>query len=527
MKLNKTVCIILAIILSISFSATNVFAEEPTLCEKVGIGDLSSHKIIKLDGNENSGSPTLMANTQIINLGNSIGVFSSPLSGFKITGDSVRAAILGSNVLKPEFETTLTSEGYTIQYVSPSGSSDGNQTVEAGGIIRAVKGQETIDIPVVDKTVLKTYDGNQIGMDWQNNGGTIVYRDVNTADLAGKANDDKIFWFKVNAGASVNTARAHNHNINTLNTPQTVITVEFAVRVTGDAVATIENNNNGWQMMKYTSDGTFTYRSEAKNAMVDVAACSDGTQWHNVAMVYDYAGARIIYYFDGQMLPELGRNTAGSAYELTGIRFVVPNGTYAKGGTVEFDNLRISRGFYKPYSPTTLSSNSSDVSVEKGSILYDGEKVTSVAQLTSVLTTDADTVTIYKDKTLKETSDTLNDGNVMVLYKQDTDAFSYYELKSLKVTVNSINFARVDGKVSCNATLSYPGSDGTEVTLVMALIDSDGRIAKLASSPATEVTGTKILETPAIDAAGLTPKAFFINNWTLREAISSTIFEEE
>lgn len=524
MKLNKILSIFLVTVLTISSSCINVFAEEQTLCEKVGIGDLSSHKVIMSDGNEYADSPTLIANTQIINLGSSIGAYSSPHSTYRITGDSLCAAILGTDTLNYDSEAVLTSEGYSLHYIGPSGSEEKNQTVEAGGYIRATKEQEIIDIPIVDKTTLKTYDGNQIGVDWQNNGGTGVHRGVNSSDLAGKASDDTIFWFSVGAGAVVNTARAHNHNIDTLNTPGTVITVEFAMRVTGDVVAVVENNNQGYQLMKFNSDGTFSYRCHDKNAMIDVKACSDGSLWHNVALVYDYAGNRVIYYFDGQRLPELGRITTD---ELTGLRFIVANGTYTQGGTAEFDNLRISRGFYKPYEPASLTSVSSDVTVENDTVLYDAEKLKDISMLTTTLETDADRITVYKDKTLREVSETLDDGNMLVLYSEETDAYSYYELKSLQVTVKSVDFVKDGGKVSCRAELEYPGADGTDVTLVMALVGADGRVVRLTSSPVTTVAGSSILETPAIDGEELAPKAFFINNWVLREGISSTIFEEE
>ena len=524
MKLNKILSIFLVTVFTISFSCINVFAEEETMCEKVGIGDLSTHKIIKCDGKESTDTPTLIANTQIINLGDSIGVYSSPFDSYRITGSSLCAAILGKKTLDFDAATELTSNGYSIIYIAPSGSEDASQAVEDGGIIRATKDEEVINIPISAKTVLKTYDGNQIGVDWQNNGGAGVHRGPNTTDPAGKTSDDKIFWFSVGAGATINTARAHNHNINTINSPKTVITVEFAVRVTGDAVASIENNNQGYQLMKFKSDGVFSYRSQDKNGMVDVEACDDGSKWHNVAFVYDYAGNRVIYYFDGIKLPELGRVTSD---ELTGLRFVVPNGTYVNGGTVEFDNLRISRGFYEPYLPTSLTALSSDVTIEDNTVLYDGEKVTSISQLTDALETDADRITVYSDKTMKTETDTLSDGNMMVLYKEATDSYSYYELKSLKVTVEDVEFIRDGNNISCKAQLKYPGSEGIDVTLVMTLIDGNGRIRKVVSSPATKVAGNDTLETPAIDGEGLTPKAFFISNWKFREGISTTIFEEE
>ena len=112
---KRVISILTAITLLCSFSLTNIFAEQ-TLCEKVGIGDLSAHTVIKLDGNEGTPEQTNIQNTQIINLGSSIGVFSNPWNDdYRISGDSVCSAILNSTDLN--LTEQATSEGYNIEYI--------------------------------------------------------------------------------------------------------------------------------------------------------------------------------------------------------------------------------------------------------------------------------------------------------------------------------------------------------------------------------------------------------------------------
>ncbi|MBR5504969.1 MAG: hypothetical protein IKV73_01480, partial [Clostridia bacterium] len=344
--LKRTIVIFLVISLALTFPAANSFAAQ-TLCELIGIGDLSANKIIILDGAEGTSAQKTVTNTQIINLGDSIGVFSNPWNtDYRISGDSLRSAILNSTDLNLSDEAASTSEGYNIKYISPMEVGDGTQTVD-GGVVRAEKDGAAIDVPIVTSKVLASYDGSHIGTDWSNApSGTSLKRNV--TGLAGKLVNDNAFQFTVNAGTTLkssNPARADTRGIDTLNTPKTVVTVEFEIRVTGDAVGLVERNS-GYSLMKLSADGILSYKSYDDNAIIDVQVCSDASQWHDVAITYDYAADRIIYYFDGEMLPKTGNAISGA--DLTEIRFGLDNITYTTGGTVCVDNLYINRGYYNP-----------------------------------------------------------------------------------------------------------------------------------------------------------------------------------
>ncbi|MBQ4528290.1 MAG: heparinase II/III family protein [Clostridia bacterium] len=388
MFLKKMISVLLVAMLTMSVFSLNSYANQSVL-SKVGIAeDMSSHSVIKLDGNMGTALQTNIENTQVVNLGDSIGLFSSPWNPYyRLTHDSCVSAILNSQKLNLDEDERVTSEGYSLQYFDSNGIHDSSKTVEAGGWIEAVRDSETIKIPVVDFSELEFFDGSEIGKDWSNSpSGTYINRYAE--NMGGKISSDTCLQLNVDREtviSSSNPLRCDNRSIGSLNSPKSVITVEFDIRVTGDAVASVRRNN-GYNIFKLSSDGILKYYSYDNQGNVEIDVCKDASLWHKIAFTYDYAGNRILYYFDGEILGCTGDLTFE---DLTELRFGIDNGTYESGGSVCFDNLSVYRGYYKKseQSPISVLCRQGTVSAqynskEAGNVLilalYEGCEMTDV-----------------------------------------------------------------------------------------------------------------------------------------------------
>lgn len=513
-------------IFSLSLFSTSAFAVQP-MCDEVGIAsDLSSHKIIKLDGAEGTSGQSTITNTQIINLGDSIGIFSSPWNPYyRITTSSAVSALLNSDNINLSKEEAVTDSGYHIACFNSDGIDDKGSIADGGSKIVATKDDVTYEIPVVDSVLLANYDETDIGKDWKNApSGTSIKRDV--PGLGGKASDDCALVFTVNPEktlSSGNPLRADNRDIASLNSPKTVITLQFSIRITGDVVASLQRNG-GYDLFKLTSDGMMKYYCYDKQKNVEVKVCDDMSYWHNVAITYDYAGNRLIYYFDGEQLPYTGDLASSTLSEL---RFGVASSTYQTGGTVAFDNLKINRGYFKPFERISVTPVDLDVAVESDSIVVNPENVLTLEDVMSKIETNATNYRFYSDGTFSTECDSLEFGSILVLCDEVNDIYSYYKIERLKLEVVDFKIIKEGTQAYAVASMKYPLSKGESATLVMGLIDSDGRICSLVSSPETKIVGTQDIVTPAVEVGECTPCAFIISNWSQRSSIHKTIIYEE
>ncbi|MBQ4528288.1 MAG: hypothetical protein II998_09465 [Clostridia bacterium] len=496
MTVKKFLCVVLSFVM-VCCALINVSAEE-SLCDKVGIPeDLSSHVLVKFDGNETSANPTTIANTQIINLGDSIGMFSSPWNSYyKITANSGRAAILNSTNIYMSGQDAVTSKGYQLYCISADGTSNGLATVENNGWIMAIGEHDTVNIPIVDSFELAYTDGDSIGISNFPSGVT-----ANTKAVGGKAFDDNSIEFVVAPGAvlnSANPARVVFNKVKTLNSPKTVVTAEFSVRVTGDAVAYVERNG-GIKLFELTSDGIFKYKSYDKGVNVEEKVCDDASQWHNVAITYDYAGNRIVYYFDGVKLAATGNLT--SSADLTEVRLCVKSQEYVEGGSVAYDDFVLRRGYYTGAGTQLNVKNLAEniaVDTNAKKIYYNSDDIDVTAVCDEITaSTDASKASAYTDASLTESATgNIQPSNVIVVKTADK---IHYETYTVEKRSNELVVISENGMIK--ATQLYNnGSDN----LIIAEYDSE----RTCLTNIKVESGVESVEIKDNTASGCTYKAF-------------------
>lgn len=501
MKVKKVLSIIATIAMLCSLFAVSVAAGEETLCAKVGIAsDLSATKIIKYDGTQFQDAPNLNTNYQVINLGDKLGVFS--LSYYKVTGKSLCALLLGQTNLKFDAAETLTSTGYKLEYYTPAGIKDESAAVENGGTLRATKDDDVVNIPIVDSVHLISG-----GIGAFNTGGTTM---KNLKGLGGKAFDDESYQIAVPPLTNISTARARAVNINSKNTPLTMITAEFQLRITGDVKVNVYNNNGNSSVFSY--DGTLSKRTypNTSGALTSHTVCDDASLWHNVAVEFNYPDNRVYWYYDGVKV-------AGDAglcnSAITELRFEINGSNFAEGGTVEIDNLIIHRGAYTGRGITVSKKSASDnvgIDTTAKKIYYKGDSLTK-ADLAAALAeiTDASDIKLYADTTLAEAApDTIADGNAAVLTTASGTHCETYIAE--KKSDNEIIISSDGADIKAYTVYNYGAGQ-----LLIAEYNASGT-KLLGVKPATDFTGVTIADKTA---DGNIYKAFLWDSVTTADPI--------
>ena len=302
---------------------------------------------------------------------------------------------------------------------------------------------------LADETVVIS---NQFGYDSSGNP-IVVYNDSKNTNitwsediggLGGKAQDDKSFVFtatEIPANADDKSAGVKYAGLDY----NKDYVFEMNILVDGaDATVNYMYEDNGFELIKYLSDGTFMYREN--DTYVDAGKYETG-KWHRLVIWYDGTDGtsqrrRHSIYLDGVRLTENGKNmTNTAAVIMPGI-----NAYTSSEGTVAFDDFKAYYvgGDYVPDAADSIkTTDSADLkfNAETNTVTYNSGVYSTPAELIDVIkaATDCTYAGIFDDSTLSESASELTDSSILVFTSPNGSTYSYWSLKSIYIDENTIS----------------------------------------------------------------------------------------
>lgn len=503
-----------------------------TLCEKAGLAaDISANKVIKLDGQQYKPEATLTDNYQVFNLGDRIAVFSSPANKlYKITANTLRGCELNWTSLSGM--TNQTSTGYSLYGLLPDKTSNGDAEMIRGSWLKAQKGSEVIEIPIVDTVDLAYYPGGSSGEAAVSAAGAEF--DPNAADAPLKAYDDEAAVFTVAAGAELSQkVYTPVSTLAELNTPMTNITAAFSVCVTGDASACVYYSESDRILFRLNADGSAEYPADYSYSDTNLKkkenAAAPG-KWHTVGITADYAGNRFFIWLDGELLTSNGwLTTGGTNPHFDDIKLGVSAGKYTLGGKAAYDNLKISRGYFPAADHALTEENSDKLTFSGGTAVYD-YNIEDTEELKGVLAaqTGAGAVRLFKSEDKREEAETVEEAKIAEVSSAGGITQNTYALEMKDPLSSEVSFYTEDGRtagigkvVNGKTNASYP------VVMIMVMKNEKGVIERVYAAAPAEVSGTEYIQTELVPLNGCTPEVFFIDTWQTQRLLFGRIFAEQ
>lgn len=368
--LKRFTSIVSALALSASLFGASALADE-TAADKIGLSA----------SNDKSG--------QIFVKGDCVWAFSHPWNGDRILQ------------IYPFYNNYLSSSnGYTLRMTNADkeqypGSEVGNPVV-GGSFLRAVKGDETIYVPIVDQAEAAAdtginqgfFDGWKPNENYRNN---LVKNGV-----FGRGFDESAVVFEIPENAENTSSIRTEYSFGSGLTESTApITLEVSAYVDGNATAMI-SKDGGNELIKIGADGSCTYLKNG--AWTDTGLSLAQNQWHRIAITVDKPkGDFSTIWIDGKEFQQCGIwNQLPS-----GIRFGTASGSGA--GNIAYADPRVYYGYYRAvYDSVNVTDTSASVSVDTANkmIKYSSEDITSAEALENEVKsiTDARAVKVYTNE---------------------------------------------------------------------------------------------------------------------------------
>ncbi|MBE7050101.1 MAG: LamG domain-containing protein [Ruminococcaceae bacterium] len=353
-------------------------------------------------------------------------VYSSPESlaeAIKNATNSTYVKIYEDSTLSQEV-TTL-SDGNVAEFTSPGG------TVTANWQIKAL----STDANLISGDYGYDKDGNEIGVykDYRNS--NITWSET-TGGLGGKSQDDKSFVFTatdIPEGAAKKSVGVKYAGLDY----NKDYVFEMNILVDGaDATVNYMYEDNGYELIKYLSDGTFMYREN--DTYVDAGKYETG-KWHRLVIWYDGTDGtsqrrRHSIYLDGERLTENGKymtNTA--AVIMPGI-----DAYTSSEGTVAFDDFKAYYvgGDYSPNPADKIAFENSDnlnFNEDTKTLVYNPYVYTDVTSVIQAVETAAQSkyTVLFSDSSLSSKAEELTDECVLVFTSPNGKSYGYYSLNAM------------------------------------------------------------------------------------------------
>ncbi len=279
-------------------------------------------------------------------------------------------------------------------------------------------------------------DGNEIGVykDYRNS--NITWSET-TGGLGGKAQDDKSFVFTatdIPEGAAKKSAGVKYASLDW--TKDYVF--EMNILVDGaDATVNFQYEDNGYELIKYLSDGTFMYREN--DTYVDAGKYETGI-WHRLVIWFDGASdngnprRRHSIYLDGEKLTEDGKYMSNAA------ALIMPgiNAATSSEGIVAIDDFK---AYYldNDYTPSTadmvVTENTTALTFNTMSktLTYNPYVYADLASLIQGIedATQSKYTAVFADSDLSVKADELTDECILVFTSPNGKSYAYYDLREM------------------------------------------------------------------------------------------------
>ena len=511
------------ILLTIAVSAVNacisVMAEE-SLCDIVGITESVADKIIKFDGNRYGANPTLVANYQIVPLDDRVGVFSNlSHNDYKIFTTGLRVALVGGSSNEDRNNTTANGYKISITDADRTDSLGGDDVIAGGEWIKAEKnGEETIWIPIVNSYIAQ-YDsdiGTVAEITLPNEYAAVSHE----GGIGGRAFDDNASVFR--------TTNWPGKARFSFAAPKCVCTYEVSVYAPNEGTAIIYGDTASAQPDKIASftggrfgTGYLKYDSSPWSGMKEY----DASDWHRIAVTFDPMRGQRWLYVDGELITNsLGWNNP-SLYQ--NVEFGIRDA--ALEGFVAYDDYTLSYGFYNPNADNIEINANDDIIIRDKALYYNSLNIETTDDFILAMKeiSNASDVKLYKDETLSETPEYLNEAKIAVLTSPNGAVRKEMSVAERPFFTADVDFERTGSTICTNANVSNFTDEPITAIMIMVLKDRNGVIKKVISSDEMIIDVQKTITIEFADADDLTAEVFFLNNWENRLALTGNIYTEK
>lgn len=369
--------------------------------------------------------------------------------------------------------------GYTLSYADENKNEASVNSV-SGGYIKAVKGSETIYLPIVgrynEKSLAVPDDFSEAG------DGADKVANVNVAGKIGSG-------FKYNS-QSGNDKRLWVEPSDRYST----YTYSFNMYADGDAVGFI-GFAEGSDLLKWNADGSISYHDGSSYQPSGITL--ERGRWHKMAVTYDSDRARFVFFANGELITPDGRWCPNGA----DMHFGSYNGS---NGQVLFADFVTYEGYYDPSGDSVGTAMKDNIIADAAAKKIYYKNITSATDLADQVKalTGAQDAKLYADNTFAAEASVLdNDKNIMVLTTSG-NALAYYEIAAMP-DVTEIYFENASGKIKASA---FVNNCDKNVRLFIASYDDNGLTAVNFAEAAANSNPGKI-ETE-INYIGQTVRAF-------------------
>lgn len=386
----------------------------------------------------------------------------------------------GANPISSDalMEKLSPGNGYELSYVDENKEAASVNSV-SGGYIKAVKGSETIYLPIVgrynEKTLAVPGDFNQSGS------GASVVNDVNAAGKVGNGvkytqnGSDKRLWVEPSDRYST-------------------YTYSFNMYADGDAVGFL-GFAEGSDLLIWNADGSISYHDGSSYQPSGITL--ERGRWYKMAVTYDSDRARFVFFANGELITPDGRWCPNGA----DMHF----GSYTgSNGQVLFADFVTYEGYYDPSGDSVGTAMNDNIIADAAAKKIYYKNITSATELADQVKalTGAQIAKLYSDNTFAAEASVLDDNSNIMVLTTSGNALAYYEIAAMP-DVSDIYFENASGKIKASA---FVNSCDKNVRLFIASYDDNGITAVNFAEAAANSNPGKI-ETE-INYSGQTVRAF-------------------
>lgn len=353
---------------------------------------------------------------------------------------------IGETLYQPFFSS---SNGYTLRYVDKN-KVEKNTEFTRDGYIKATKeGEEDVYIPIISKLDEESID---ITRGYNPGSKSTAY------GVCGKTADDISNGFTYTDSSSGNQ-RYQTFSASTTSQKNTTIVFNMYADSNADVLLVADG---GFNFMKWSADGKISYISSTGDWYE--AATAERGKWHRVAITYDKARNRKIFYVDGKYINGKDSNDAEATNSVEGLYFCAqsPPSPNTLTGSIYFDDVVQYTGYYDMTGDMTYSVCGTNVEVNTEANTIGYKNITSVNELKAAVAdlTGASAVRIYTDSTLSaEASELDKANNAAVIVSANGLGYSYYTLEDFADKITDIAFSTEGGNIKASVTVNEAEED--------------------------------------------------------------------
>ena len=486
-KVKQILSLLLTAAMLMSAVGITAFADDETLCEKVGITESLSSQIIKFDNQRYQNPPTLADNYQIIPLGDCLGVFSDPNSDDRrVSANAAKVALAGGSCNDDRNNANAKGYKFSIVQADKSTGLGGDDAVVGGQYVKAEKGSEAVYIPIVDSYADASLPQNGLTSGYCPDGSGL---DRSKAGFAGRGFDETAAVFTVPAGA----ATPKNFRIECSNKAEVkTITTYYVSAYFDGETSLVLTGDGGKDLVRVAKDGTVKFANGDSYLDADGVKLAKG-EWHRFAYVVNMPYDWEELYIDGVRAQSGSQKNTGTwKSHITQIRMGA--GEDSGAGTIAFADFRVTRGYYSAADETAAKNLSDTISISGGTITVDTRLIPDVKSLKTAINA-AGEVKIYTDSTKTAYADTLANGCVAVILSPSGGVREEYAIAIEESELTDMQ--KIGLNVSDTYTKGFHASGSAENTSNLYVKKLDNALAVFNNASQNEYSayGWRVLET--------------------------------